>query len=235
MVFPRTGAQSSAQQRGDIVRKVIGSWKGRGFARFSPPRDFLASFCHARRCAVVPCAAAWEQFGTPFLHYALLTAHDTPQKSLGVHSRAKTRSLSSRMLNDRPARFGFKQMKVILLRWVIPASMVMAVFGLCLNPVGNSANPDDPEAQLAAMVPVEREYCEGVLSKIIATSTKKDVEALLGKPSSSRRTGGSSSTASRIVSASVSAGMAWGIPCVLDGVQGRFYYFLTLEKKQAGD
>ena len=130
----------------------MGSGKGRGFARFWPPRDFFAPFCHVRRGVVVPCAAAWEQIGTPRLLDALLTAHDTPQKSLGVYGRAKTRSLSSRRLNDRPARFGVKQLKTILLRWVIPAAMVLAVSGLCLNPVGNSANPDDPEAQLVGSV-----------------------------------------------------------------------------------
>jgi len=103
----------------------MGNGKGGGFARFSPPRAFR----HLLPCPagfVLPCAAAWEQIGTPRLLDALLTAHDTPQKSLGVHGRAITRSLSSRRLNDRPARFGVKQLKTILLRWVIPAAMVLA-------------------------------------------------------------------------------------------------------------
>ena len=129
-------------------------------------------------------------------------------------------------------------MRKIVLRWVIPAALVLAVSGLCLGLVSNAADPDDPEAQLAAMLPAEREYCERVLSKILTTSNEKDVEELLGKPSRDLwlkknwwvKLGGKKDR----------VGVYFGLnsfahTVVLDGGPGRFYYFLKLEKKRAGD
>ena len=55
-----------------------------------------------------------------------------------------------------------------------------------LSLVGAAGDTDDLKAQLTAVLPAEREYCEQVLGNIFTTSNERDVAGLLGKTPSSR-------------------------------------------------
>jgi hypothetical protein len=112
-------------------------------------------------------------------------------------------------------------------RWILPAILVTAAaFGL-VYVVGTAVNVDDPEAQLAAMLPAERDFCEQVLARILPKSNGKHVVEVLGNPDRDLmlkknwwvKLGGKRD---RVGVFFDTAGLATDV--VLDGGPGRFYY-----------
>ena len=112
-------------------------------------------------------------------------------------------------------------------RLILPLILVTAAaFGL-VYVVGTVVNVDDPEAQLAAMLPEERDFCEQVLARILPTSNGKHVVEVLGKPDRDLmlkknwwvKLGGKRD---RVGVFFDTAGLATDV--VLDGGPGRFYY-----------
>ena len=112
-------------------------------------------------------------------------------------------------------------------RLILPAILVTAAaFGLVFI-VGTVVNVDDPEDQLAAMLPAERDFCEQVLARILPTSSGKDVVEVLGEPDRDLMVKKNwwvklDGKRDRVGVFFDMAGLATNV--VLDGGPGRFYY-----------
>ena len=112
-------------------------------------------------------------------------------------------------------------------RLILPLILVTAAaFGL-VYVVGTVVNVDDPETQLAAMLPAERDFCEQVLARILPTSSGKDVVEVLGEPDRDLMLKKNwwvklDGKRDRVGVFFDMAGLATDV--VLDGGPGRFYY-----------
>lgn len=114
-----------------------------------------------------------------------------------------------------------------MIKWTIVAIVVFIVAFTVLDFLNTAGDTGDPDAQLAMMLPEEREFCETVLWQIDSGSSERDVLALLGPPSRSLKMkknwwvklGGKKD---RIGVYFDTSGLATRV--FLDGGFGRFYY-----------
>lgn len=114
-----------------------------------------------------------------------------------------------------------------VLRWVIGATVMLVIVFTILDFINTAGDTGDPNAQLATMLPAERQFCEQVLWQIDSSSTERDVLTLLGPPSRSLKfkknwwveLDGKKDRVGVFFNAS---GFATDV--VLDGGTGRFYY-----------
>ena len=113
------------------------------------------------------------------------------------------------------------------LRWIYLAVLAVLAVYTALDFELNAGDTNNPDAQLASMLPGEREFCEQTLWQINSKSTQEEVIALLGQPYRNRiiklnwwvELDGKKD---RIGVYFDTAGLATEV--VLDGGWGRFYY-----------
>ena len=134
---------------------------------------------------------------------------------------------------------GMKMKKI--LKWIIPAVVILTIAFTILDFMNTAGDTGDPDAQLASMLPGERQYCEQVLWQIDSSSTERDVLALLGSPSRSLKYKKNwwvqlDGKRDRVGVFFNTSGFATDV--VLDGGSGRFYYKRDVkdhEQRKPGD
>jgi hypothetical protein len=114
-----------------------------------------------------------------------------------------------------------------VLRRIIGATVMLVIAFTILDFINTAGDTSDPNAQLATMLPAERQFCEQVLWQIDSSSTERDVLALLGPPSRSLKFKKNwwvelDGKKDRVGVFFNTSGFATDV--VLDGGTGRFYY-----------
>ncbi len=117
-------------------------------------------------------------------------------------------------------------MKRNLFRLLTIVALLIIVLTI-LDFINTAGDVNNPDAQLAKMLPAEREFCQNILWQINSLSTERDVLALLGPPAKSLKLKKNwnvtlDGKTDRVGIYFDTNGYATQV--LLDGGMGRFYY-----------